>query len=62
MWHEQLNDTTVETVGHCQNGDYDATVTRKLTLSEIAALFGVEEVYILNGKMGILTLEDSEEL
>jgi hypothetical protein len=50
-------DTKIES-----NGDYDATVTRKLTLSEIAALFGVEEVDILNGKMGILTLEDSEEL
>ena len=43
------------------NGDYDVTVTRKLTLSEIAELFGVDEVDVLDGKIGILTLDDNEE-
>ena len=44
------------------NGDYDVTITQRLTLSEIAELFGVDEVDILDGKIGILTLEDNEGL
>lgn len=44
------------------NGDYDVIVTRKLTLSEIAALFGVDEVDVLDGKIGIVTLEDNDGL
>lgn len=43
-------------------GDYDVTISRRLTLSEIAELFEVDEVDILDGKIGILTLEDNEEL
>ena len=43
------------------NGDYDVTITRKLTLSEIAELFGVDEVEILDDKIGILTLDEYEE-
>ena len=42
------------------NGDYDVTITRRLTLSEIAELFGVDEVDILDGKIGILTLDEYE--
>lgn len=42
------------------NGDYDVTITRKLTLSEIAELFGVDEVDILDGKIGIFTLDEYE--
>lgn len=33
MWYEQLNDTTVETVGHCNNCDFDAIWKIQITVS-----------------------------
>ena len=42
-------------------GDYDIAVTRKLTLSEIAELFGVDVIDILEGKIGIWTLDEEKE-
>ena len=43
------------------DGDYDITISRRATLSELAAIFGVDEIDILDDKIGIFTLDEEKE-
>lgn len=50
------NDYTIES-----NGDYDITISRKLTPFEIANLLGVDIQYVLEGKIGYFILDEGKE-
>ena len=39
------------------DGDYDVTIIRKMTLSEIAELFGLDDIKITDGKIGYWTVD-----
>lgn len=41
--------------------DEDIVISKKLTLPELAILFGVDMVDILDGKIGMWTLDEEEE-
>ena len=43
------------------DGDYDITISRRATLSELAAIFGVNEIDVLDNKIGIWTLNKEKE-
>ena len=43
------------------DGDYDIAISRQATLSELAAIFGVDEIEILDDKIGIFTLDEEKE-
>lgn len=43
------------------DGDYDITISRKVTLSELAAIFGVDEIDMLYDGIGIWTLKEEKE-
>ena len=51
-----MDDITIESTG-----DYEITVTRKATLSEIANWLGVDVRDVLDGKIGYWILDEDKE-
>ena len=41
------------------DGDYDLTILRRMTLSEIAELFGLDDIKLIDDKIGYWTLDES---